>query len=278
MSNEPINEAKYSHIDILSYICYNILMQSKLEKYLYLIESMGLKPMESEVYLALLQAREATVSQLHEVSKIQRTYIYDILHSLEEKAIVSCVEISGVKTYTPVSLLQLKKRQQNRIARFEEAIPEMLSLIGSSKNAPRVRFYEGQDGFIEAQNDTLALPKGGEILAYYTGQGFYASSPEIPKNYIKNRIAKNIKVRAIGADTPETKIWSENDKAQLRESRMVPAELFPCENEINIYGNKISILSLTDEMIAVVIESESIANTQRAIFELAWRGAKEFSN
>jgi len=52
-------------------------------------------------------------------------------------------------------------------------------------------------------------------------------------------------------------------------------KIYPFTNEINIYRNKVAIISLEDELVAVVIESESIANGQRSIFELAWKGAGE---
>ena len=35
-------------------------------------------------------------------------------------------------------------------------------------------------------------------------------------------------------------------------------------------------MSLQGEILAVIIESESIAKTQRTIFELAWEGAEKF--
>jgi len=53
----------------------------------------------------------------------------------------------------------------------------------------------------------------------------------------------------------------------------VPADRFLFANEINIYGNKIAIMSMQGEYLAVIIESESVARTQRTIFELAWAGA-----
>jgi len=246
------------------------------EKFLPIFANFGLKDQEASVYFALLKIKQGGVREISRASKIQRTYVYDILRGLEEKGIVSCIEVRGRKLYSAISIDQFKLRQTNQLKKLENAIPEIKSLIGFSANSPKVQFYEGKDGFIEAQNDTLNMPRGSEILAYYTGRGFYAEDQKTPSDYIKKRIEKNIRVRAIGADTPEVRIWSENDAKQLRESRMVPEEKFPCENEINIYGDKVSILSLTNEMIAVVIESKSIANTQRAIFELAWEGADKY--
>lgn len=43
--------------------------------------------------------------------------------------------------------------------------------------------------------------------------------------------------------------------------------------EINIFANKLAIISFKEQM-GVIIESADVAKTQRAIFELAWLGAK----
>lgn len=63
----------------------------------------------------------------------------------------------------------------------------------------------------------------------------------------------------------------ENSKIELRETILIPQKEFPIKNEINITKNKIAIFSLAEEMIAVVIESKQIADTQRAIFNLLWK-------
>ncbi len=62
------------------------------------------------------------------------------------------------------------------------------------------------------------------------------------------------------------------DKEELRQCRLIDIEKFPFKNQINIFGNKIMIASYRDQM-GVIIESKEIADTQRAIFELAWLGA-----
>ena len=52
--------------------------------------------------------------------------------------------------------------------------------------------------------------------------------------------------------------------------RLIPKDQYNFTNEINIYDDKVSIISFTDEIIGMIIESKEIANTQRAIFSIAW--------
>jgi sugar-specific transcriptional regulator TrmB len=251
-------------------------MQSSIEKFVPFITSLGLKKQESQAYLALIQLGQARVGQISELCGIQRTFVYNILDKMAELGIVSSVEIRGVKRYSAISIDQLKRRQESRMSRFDEILPELRTIVKTIGDKPKVQFFEGKEGIIEAQNDTLDMPYGSEICAYYTGEGIYVDDPAFIKRYVKRRVAKKIHVRAIGVDTPNTRYWAEQDKAQLRNGRLVPADKFPFTNEINIYGNKINILSLQGELIAVVIESESVSKTQQAIFNLAWEGAEKY--
>ena len=65
------------------------------------------------------------------------------------------------------------------------------------------------------------------------------------------------------------------NKEELRESILLPEKEFPISNEINIYQNKVAILSFGDEKIGIIIESQQIADTQRAIFNLLWKSLKK---
>lgn len=55
-------------------------------------------------------------------------------------------------------------------------------------------------------------------------------------------------------------------------TRLVDKERFPFTNEINIFRNKMIIMSYAD-LLGVMVESEVIAKTQKSIFELSWLGA-----
>jgi len=68
--------------------------------------------------------------------------------------------------------------------------------------------------------------------------------------------------------------YSEDPKQALREVYLIPKEEFYFDNEINIYDDKVAIISHEDQ-VGVIIQNEHIANSQRAIFKLAFQHAKE---
>lgn len=247
--------------------------KSKTE-YIRVLVGLGLKDHEAKVYLACSKLGQSTVGKISDEAGVQRTFVYDILDDLRKQGIVSEVLLRGKKYFSAVSIEQFKMIQQEKFRRFEALIPEIKAFEMSVGDRPKVLFYEGVDGVFAALNDTLSLPVGSELLAYATGTGLYEQERERSDEYLKQRIKRKIFARSIAPNTPGTRTFTDKNKEQLRETRLVPADKFNFTNEIDIYGNKTLIMSVQGELLAVIIESESVAKTQRMIFELAWLGAK----
>jgi len=54
---------------------------------------------------------------------------------------------------------------------------------------------------------------------------------------------------------------------------LIPENGFPFDNEINIYDDKVAIISYEDST-GVIIQNEHISNTQKSIFNFAFEHAK----
>jgi hypothetical protein len=86
-------------------------------------------------------------------------------------------------------------------------------------------------------------------------------------------------LRGIAPDDETGRRVHGEDKDRLREIRLVTSDMFASRNEINIYDHKVAICSFpvdarsTDDLFGVIIESKEVAQTQRQIFEMAWRYA-----
>lgn len=242
--------------------------------YLELLTNFGLKPQEAKVYLTCLRLGQATASQVAKEAKMQRTYCYDVLGDLKKRGLVSSLDISGRKEFRAISIESLKFLLREKFERFEAFIPELKGLEKSTAQ-PNVRYFEGRDGIVAVLEDTLNQPPGSEILCYSNAEGFYSKDGQLQKWYVNERIKRKISMRFIAPDNPATMEYIKLDKKHRRETKAVPAQFFPFEAEMDIYGNKVTIVSLSEEMIGMVIESESIARTFKMFFELSWKGAEK---
>ncbi len=251
---------------------YNFNYEEREPYYLELLTSFGLKPQEVKVYLACLKLGSSAVSQIAKQSGIQRTFVYDLLDSLKKKGLISTVD-SPKRQFQAASIDTLKLLLQEKFDRFESFIPELQSLE-QPVNRTNIRFFEGREGIKAVLQDTINQPAGSEILCFSNAEGFYTKEQEFEKWYVNQRAKRKIHMRFIAPDNPEVMWYVKQDKKHKRETRIVPAKLFPFSAEVDIYGSKVAIITLGKEVAAMIIESEDIAKTFKMFFELAWRGTK----
>lgn len=244
------------------------------------LTELGFSDKKASVYLALLELGASTTSEISRVAKINRTTGYDILESLVSDGLINSIGKTKVQKYVAenpdkviVFLENTIKHNQEKLKMAYNLIPELLSIY-NEKEKPKVKFYEGIERVKEAFNDTLNAKI--EILGYAVGTDAFASvGEEYLRDYFKKRVAKNIKVRVIAPDDPDTLKVTARDREEMRESLVVPRDKFYFTTETNIYNNKVIIVSWKEKF-AVLIESKEIADAQKKVFELAWLGAKHF--
>ncbi|MEK7086112.1 MAG: hypothetical protein AAB953_03820 [Patescibacteria group bacterium] len=93
---------------------------------------------------------------------------------------------------------------------------------------------------------------------------------------MEKRTKKQIYLRGICPKDKDGELVQSQDKKYNREMRLIPSAQFDFTNEINIYDDKVAIISFKDELIGMIIESMEIANSQRAIFNMCWQFASLF--
>ncbi len=242
-----------------------------------IIHELGLSPKEEAILLALLELGAETVTRIAQKANLNRTTCYDILERLNILGLVGYVGDRTKKTFvaeppeTFVSYLERRSKQlQQRAEEVRKALPELKARYNERGSGPRIRFYEGAEGLETAYEDTLTAREG--IRAYASVRNMHSALPHYFPEYYKRRTKKNISIRAILPNTPEGQERAIHDQAEARESRLVPANTFNFSPEVNIYDDKVVIISLVEQF-AVIIESKEIAEAQKKIFELAWLGA-----
>jgi len=241
------------------------------ERILAILAEAGFQEKEAHLYLAGIELGGATIQQLAKYAGIKRPTAYDVMESLEKKGLFSLSE-RGKKKYflaeDPENILRILKSREHA---FLTALPELKMLLGAGSKKPRVRFFEGVEGLKTIYWDTLESKK--TLLVYGSIDSMWSVIPqEFKKEYVGERIKRNLHARCIVPATPATQEYTRRDKEELRQMILIPPDQFQFSNEINIYNNKVAIFSFS-EKIGVIIESEKIAETQRSIFELAWLGA-----
>lgn len=241
---------------------------------------LGLSEEEAKVYLACLEVNGGPVSVIARKAGVHRVGCYHTLENLLSKKLLSQFNRNGVKCFAPEPPEKLESIAQERVKLAKSLMPELKSLIISSGAKPKIRFYEGRDGVERVFNESLEAK--GEILGYTNLKAVTDFFPEFFKSYTRERLEKGIKTRYLSPNTVETvhvidPFLPKKYDPNLIEILLVNKEQFPFENEILIFGNTVGIVSLEkDELLGLLVESSTFAQTMKAVFDLAWLGATAF--
>lgn len=249
-----------------------------------ILQKIGLSEKDAEVYLACLELGTQPASVIARKAGLKRPTTYLILEGLVKRGLVSEYTGSNVKYFTAVSpeyLLNYVEKQRRELSshqrELEEYLPQLQSLTNPYALSPKVRFYEGMSGIERVMNDTFTSK---EILRCYSTMDAWflrQDTKEYITWYSHQRVFKKIPIHSINTDTPTSRKYIEADypaevDPQLSHFRWLPKDIQIFSNEINIYDNKMAIACLgKNELLGILIESESIASTQKSIFEVAWR-------
>ncbi|HVW66701.1 MAG TPA: helix-turn-helix domain-containing protein [Candidatus Peribacteraceae bacterium] len=238
------------------------------------LQAVGLDDKEAQLYLAGLQIGSAPASDYAKTTGLNRITTYNALESLVHRSLFTFVKKMRGKWYAPVAPEYLSLEVQKNAQALERALPELRSLQGTSFRKPRVRFFEGWEGIRKVYEDTLTAKS--ELLNFANSTVVRKFWPSYDDEYVAQRVKHGIYLRGIAPDDATGKRVHGEDKQYLREIRLVSSKDFDFRNEIKIYDHKVAIVSFgTDqvELFGVIIESKEVAETQRQIFEMAWRYA-----
>lgn len=237
------------------------------------LTNLGLTPKESKVYLAVLEIGTAPASDVALRAKMHRVSTYDILKKLIERGFVSTHSQKKVKYFTATPPDLLRQDFRKKYMDFKEALPELRRLQGTTSH-PHIRYYEGLEAVKKIYADTLSSRT--EILNYADSKSIREFWPSYDEDYVNERVKRRIYLRGISPkDEHGQRVAAESEKKH-REIRLVQAGPFSFANEINIYDDKVAIVTFSQrEVMGMIIESPEIANTQRAIFMMAWEFAEQ---
>lgn len=235
----------------------------------HVLTSLRFEPKEAAVYLALLELGKGSILEIARASGVNRASIYYTIEGMKKRGLVTILKNSnGTHSYMPTDPGLLLAREKQHVKEFEEVVPNLKSLINHTGRRPSVRFFEELEGIKAVYEDSLSSKS--EILNYANSQEIRDYWPKYDDEYVAKRAEKKIWLRGIASNDNYGQRVQSQDPKFYREIRLIDPKKLPFNNEINIYDNKISMVSFVKPIFGVIIESKALAETQRSIFEMAW--------
>ncbi len=236
-----------------------------------ILQNQGLSEKEARVYLILLELHEALPSTISRKSGIKRPTTYVILDQLMKQGLVSHVKRGPNLYYQASNPKQFLDDQENKFHELEKALPELVNLHKLYSSTPQMSVFEGKDGLIQIMEDTLTV-SNKMLLCWADISSIYTVLEDYYPTYIAKKVKNKVHLKGIFPYEKGSLEFKKRGKEELREVHLIPKDRFPFRNEINIYDDKVAIISHQDSL-GVIIQNKSIADSQRTIFELGFEYA-----
>ncbi len=245
-----------------------------------LLKNIGFSEKEATVYLTLLELNEALPAGIARKTGLKRPTTYLVLEELQKRGIVSSVKKSGILYYQASKPEVFLEKERQRITSMNKtletlttALPELQALHQQYAATPQMSVYYGKEGLIQVMEDTLTAK--GDILCWSnTDLAVNTLLKDYHPSYVKKKVKRKIWSKCLFLEDAIGRNFKKRSKEELREVRFLPEDERVFGNEINIYDDKVSIISHEDQ-VGVIIQNKNIAETQRAIFELCFKMAKQ---
>lgn len=250
------------------------------------LAEIGLSKNEARVYVELLSMGHQPVSVIAKRVGCIRTSAYVILKTLVKKGFVAFYNRGNMNFFVANDPNCLIGYVERKCRAYDNCRNDLLMLIPKYRELmrkyafrkPIVTYHEGFEGVKHVMYD--ALNSKSACFAYLCLHKWFRSGlTEFLLDYKNFRISnKRLPLKAIVPDTPEVRAFFEEhyDKEnKLTTVRYLKDEKYHklFENEMNIYDDKVAIINLEKgEEFGVIIESKEVANMQKSIFQLAWKG------
>lgn len=235
-----------------------------------ILEQLGLSDNEAKVYLAGLELGKATIQELSRKSGVKRTTVYVVMDGLKEKGVFSQTK-KNAKTFfiaqDPENMVDLLEK---RLQGFKTALPELKSIYNIAEAKPKVRFYEGREGYLSVYENILReRPKELLVIASYDDFKKHIDE-DYEEDWTIRRIKQGTYLRWLDFETTLVKAKAIKGKKGLREVRFLPNE-FKFTSTMFIYGDKVVLVSGKQrDFIAIVIENQEFSQMFRQFFEMLW--------
>ena len=263
-----------SDIDNTFGICYFIGMQKELKQ-------LGLDKIEAEIYLACLELGPATPTQIAKKAEMKRPTIYLYLDRLTKLGLISRIIKNKKRLIVaeePERLKSLIQRRKEKIKQAEailkRLIPQLKAISASIPAAPKVSFYEGQEGIWNVLYDILKDKKDFKTIGSFYPLFQTISEPRFYKEFTMERLKQGTSALII---TDKRILKLKNYSWQTGKFRIFQF----IEKDIDLpamfilYGNKIGMLSFGKNPSGTIIQSKEIISLFNYMFDFMWDNLKE---
>ncbi len=234
------------------------------------LKDLGLSEQEANVYLGLLKVGGGQASKVAKEVGLKRTTVYPIFKSLAERGFVNVYFRKSTRYYYAEKPHKIAGIFAKKLNAFEQIIPALETIEKKQAQQFGLRFIETVDElkkFYGGMLDEYAHLKRKEYYVVSGGTEWEALAPEWFMQFRGERGRRGIRTRLILS--PQFKAQNPTDPKFLRTWKFVQ-EQHAFKSSIDIFHDKVLIISPQLSSLAVVIAIPAMVDVFRAMFEMLW--------
>ncbi len=241
-----------------------------MKKYIHILSQLGLPDHASKIYIALLETGTSSMSQITELTGLQRVQIYRTLPVLLDRGFIFVIQKWKRKQYSPASPEVLKLEYEELQKNTFHVLDELTEKYKNSENQTNIVFWKGKKAIENTYYDLLStLWRDWEFLRITSEIDDKRIKSEFqPRDYLTKRDSLWIQRSLILSE------WAYKQKKRKleREEKVVNSKDIMLDDNImfTIYGDKLSLIDFNKET-AIIIESPEMARFQEKVFKLLFK-------
>lgn len=236
------------------------------------LQNIGFSPIKANIYQACLSLGTAPASAIANKAGIIRSTVYKILEELIDDGLIEKSE-TKVRQFTALHPNALLYMLDNKKQSADHILPALLGMFTTSTSKPHMKFYEGLSGKKKVFEDILKFKDKTVYTFSPINEVISSFGKTYSRHFLEKRVQNNIKryaLRPANANI-KNKEWEfyGSDKKLMREVRFLP-QTIAINTLIQIYENKVAVISSEKENYAFIIESKELSELMKQIFLLLW--------
>lgn len=240
-----------------------------------LLEALGVGEKSAALYLAGLALGTTSVQQLARKAGVKRPTAYLHLDELIKLGLFELIPAGKRTYYRAADPDAVVTRLSGNLDIVKAELPKLAMLRTNTMGRPQAQIIEGVEGIrqiyteMKGANSLRAWSNVGEVYGPY-----HDTYMELAENIKEN----GVNTREIIAKTKESRRYARLIARIAGPSYSArTATVEGLENDAIIYGNVVALFRLIGlDQFVVRIEDASIADSMRALFEMAWKTARSF--
>lgn len=248
-----------------------------MENEVKILKTIGLSDKQAIVYCALLELGEAKMTDLAKRSKLKRPTVYLVVDELDVLGLVSSITKGKRKVYSVVHPKRIAELLESRKTQFQDLLPQMLAMYGTSGGKPKIQMLEGVEGVRQAYREAFFLLKeeGNEGLWFGNISLLLEVFPEVINEY-HHTLAQlgTYRIRELifgGEKSQEWVLRMQKSRNPDHKIKYLDDRGLCGQTDQLIVGNKVIFFSIKKDLFTLILESEEIAKSQRFMFESLWK-------